>query len=120
LPQIATPDQQNRISAQGFAYGYIGSVLLQLICFAFVLRPDWFGIEDASLPARLSFLLVGLWWMLFAQIPFKRLPENVNTGKSIDRKIYKKVYEELKQVNKRIKKIPEIKSVNPTFYFYAM
>src|SRR5690606_35751481 len=120
LPQIASTDQQNRISAQGFAYGYIGSVILQVICFAFVLRPDWFGIEDASLPARLSFLLVGLWWMLFAQIPFKRLPENVNTGKSIDRKIFKKAFVELKQVYNRLKKVPEIKRFLPAFFFYAM
>ena len=120
LPQIASADQQNRISAQGFAYGYVGSVILQVICFAFVLRPDWFGIVDSSLPARLSFLLVGIWWMLFAQIPFKRLPADVKTGKSVDRKIIKKAFVELKQVYSRLKKIPEIKRFLPAFFFYAM
>src|SRR5690606_17558077 len=120
LPQIATSDQQNRISAQGFAYGYIGSVILQLICFAFVLRPDWFGIVDASLPARLSFLLVGVWWILFAQIPFKKLPEDVNTGKSVDRQVLKTAFSELAEVFKRLKKIPEIKRFLPAFFFYAM
>src|SRR5690606_21329995 len=120
LPQIATPDQQNRISAQGFAYGYIGSVILQLICFAFVLRPDWFGIEDASLPARLSFFLVGIWWILFAQIPFRKLPEDVKTGKSVDRQVIKKAFVELKQVYHRLKRIPEIKRFLPAFFFYAM
>src|SRR5690606_31730826 len=56
LPEIAYEQEQDKVSAQGFAYGYIGSVLLQLICFVFVLKPDWFGITDNSLPARLSFL----------------------------------------------------------------
>lgn len=120
LPQIATADQQNRISAQGFAYGYIGSVLLQLICFAFVLRPDWFGIEDASLPARLSFFLVGMWWILFAQIPFRKLPQDVRTGKSVDRQVLKQALMELKQVYDRLKRIPQIKRFLPAFFFYAM
>jgi UMF1 family MFS transporter len=120
LPQIASTDQQNRISAQGFAYGYIGSVILQLICFAFVLRPDWFGIEDASLPARLSFLLVGVWWILFAQIPFRQLPDDVKTGKSINRKVVKKAFVELKEVYSRLKNIPAIRRFLPAFFFYAM
>lgn len=58
LPLIATVDQQDRVSAQGFAYGYVGCVLLQIICFVFVLKPEWFGITDLSFPARLSFF----WW----------------------------------------------------------
>src|ERR1700710_419671 len=44
LPEIATLDMQDRVSAKGFTYGYIGSVILQLICFAFLLKPEWFGI----------------------------------------------------------------------------
>lgn len=120
LPEIASVDQQNRISAQGFAYGYIGSVILQLICFAFVLRPGWFNIEDASLPARLSFLLVGLWWILFAQIPFRKLPKDNKTGKSVNRKVVKNAFTELKEVYGRLKKIPTIRRFLPAFFFYAM
>ena len=120
LPQIATTDQQNRISAQGFAYGYIGSVVLQLICFAFVLRPGWFGIEDASLPARMSFLLVGVWWILFAQIPFSKLPDDIKTGKAVNRKVVKKAFGELKEVFKRMKNIPAARRFLPAFFFYAM
>jgi UMF1 family MFS transporter len=74
LPEIATIDQQDRVSAKGFVYGYVGSVILQVICFIFVLKPELFGITDPSLPARLSFLLVGIWWITFAQVPFKKLP----------------------------------------------
>ena len=59
LPEIAANEDKDRVSAKGFAYGYIGSVLLQLICFAFVLKPELFGITDGSFAPRLSFLLVG-------------------------------------------------------------
>src|SRR5690606_1298388 len=39
LPEVATVDQQDRVSAQGFAYGYIGCVTIQVICFVFILKP---------------------------------------------------------------------------------
>ena len=87
LPEIASVDQQDKVSAKGFAYGYVGSVLLQIICFVFVLKPELFGITDPSLPARLSFLLVGIWWISFSQIPFKKLPAgspNYNKLSEID------------------------------------
>src|SRR3954470_10152931 len=76
LPEIAAEEDQDKVSAKGFSYGYIGSVLLQIICFLFVLKPEWVGIKDDSFAPRLSFLLVGLWWMGFAQITFFTLPKS--------------------------------------------
>src|SRR6202000_2066741 len=75
LPEIAAEEDRDRVSAQGFAYGYVGSVLLQIICFVFVLKPQWFGITDGTFPPRLSFLLVGIWWAGFAQITFAKMPK---------------------------------------------
>lgn len=77
LPEIATTDQQDRVSAKGFALGYVGSVLLLLINLAMAMQPQLFGLPDGSWAARVSFLMVGLWWMGFAQIAFRRLPTNV-------------------------------------------
>src|SRR5690606_36983741 len=76
LPEIATIDKQDSVSAQGFAYGYVGCVTLQLICLVFILKPELFGIIDASFGPRLSFLLVGVWWASFSIIPFFALPNN--------------------------------------------
>jgi UMF1 family MFS transporter len=42
-----------------------------------VMKPVWFGISDSSLPARISFLAVGIWWIGFAQVTFYHLPNNV-------------------------------------------
>jgi MFS transporter, UMF1 family len=76
LPEIATEENFDRYSARGFSLGYLGSVLLMLFNLTMVLFPEKYGIIDKSLPARISFLTVGVWWVLFAQIPFRYLPNN--------------------------------------------
>lgn len=120
LPEIASVEQQDRVSAKGFAYGYVGSVILQVICFLFVLKPDWFGITDASLPARLSFLLVGIWWITFAQIPFKYLPETPKAANKLSRRVVKQGFVALAKVWNRVKNMPSLKGFLGAFFFYAM
>ncbi|GGH17482.1 MFS transporter [Sphingobacterium alkalisoli] len=120
LPLIATVDQQDRVSAQGFAYGYVGCVTLQLICFVFVFKPEWFGIIDASFPARFSFFLVGLWWMVFAQIPFGYLPESKPLLGDTQVVFFDKVKNEFNQVLSEIKQIEPIRRFLPAYFFNAM
>lgn len=120
LPIIASPDQQDSVSAQGFAYGYVGCVTLQIICFVFIFKPEWFGITDASFPARFSFLLVGLWWLLFAQIPFRFLPRNRPTVGSERLPFFTKVKKEFTSVLGQIKQIEAIKTFLPAYFFYSM
>ena len=119
LPQIATVDQQDRVSAQGFSYGYIGSVILQIICFLFVLKPEWFGITDGSFPARLSFLLVGIWWIGFAQIPFNKLPDGIPAVKS-DNNSQSNGFNELKKVWNQLQRMNFLKRYLSAFFFYSM
>lgn len=120
LPEIASIDEQDRVSAQGFAYGYIGSVLLQIICFVFVLKPEWFGIQDATFAPRLSFLLVGLWWMGFSQIPFKKLPSGKAKPNKINTHILRSGFNELNAVWIKIKGLQNLKKFLGAFFFYAM
>lgn len=120
LPEIATPDQQDRVSAKGFAYGYIGSVLLQIFCFIFVLKPEFFGITDASLPARLSFLLVGIWWISFAQIPFRKLPAGSQNYNALNKKVIKNGFQELAKVWHQLKEMAILKRFLLAFFFYSM
>ncbi|RVU00869.1 MFS transporter [Mucilaginibacter limnophilus] len=120
LPQIATIDMQDKVSAKGFTYGYIGSVLLQLICFAFVLKPELFGISDSTLPARLSFLLVGIWWIGFAQIPFTVLPKGEPNEVKHQYNVMKGGFIELGRVWNKIKQMPLLKRYLPAFFFYSM
>ena len=120
LPEIATPDQQDKVSAKGYAYGYIGSVLLQIICFVFVLKPELFGITDLSFPPRLSFLLVGLWWIGFAQIPFRKLPAGSPNYVSTHKNVARNGIQELVKVWKQLKHLAFLKRFLPAFFFYSM
>lgn len=120
LPEIASKDQQDRTSARGYAYGYIGSVLLQIICFVFVLKPGWFGITDPGLPARISFLLVGLWWVGFALIPFRVLPKGSPNYKRLDKNKIHSGFEELVKVWRQLRKHPALLLYLSAFFFYSM
>ncbi len=120
LPEIATVEEQDRVSAKGFAYGYIGSILLQIVCFVFVFKPEWFGITDASIPARLSFLMVGVWWMLFAQIPFRNLPRGSANYKTTNKSLVTSGFKELQKVWQQVKHMKYLKRFLFAFFFYSM
>ena len=77
LPEIAEPRDHDRVSAKGFSMGYIGSGILLILNLAMVMKPELFGIPNAGIATRISFLTVGLWWIAFAQITFYYLPNNV-------------------------------------------
>lgn len=119
LPEIAPESEQDRVSAKGFAYGYIGSVLLQLVCFIFIFFPKFLGITDASFGPRFSFLLTGLWWMGFAQITFTHLPKStIRHGNSSSLLI--KGFLELRKVWVEVQKQPILKRFLSAFFFYSM
>ena len=120
LPEIASLDMQDNVSAKGFTYGYIGSVILQLICFLFVLEPKWFGITDASFPARLSFLLVGIWWIGFAYIPFTVLPKGSPNAINHHKDLIRGGFIELGKVFQQVQQMPILKRYLPAFFFYSM
>ena len=120
LPIIATPDKQDAVSAKGFAYGYIGCVTIQIICFVFVLKPEWFGISDASFPARLSFLLVGLWWLSFSLIPFNALPNNEPSIAAKGVALLPRVTSEFKNVFAQVKANKGIKRFLPAYFFNSV
>ncbi|MBP7931202.1 MAG: MFS transporter, partial [Chitinophagaceae bacterium] len=122
LPDIAAPEERDRLSARGFAMGYIGSVILQLICFAIILKPELFGLDttDKTLGPRISFLLVGCWWLGFAQIPFKHLPNNTENNKKLKKHILVNGFHELKIVWNQTKQIPALKRFLGTFFLLSV
>ncbi|MGB1079856.1 MAG: MFS transporter [Flavobacteriaceae bacterium] len=124
LPDIAYPEQQNRISARGFALGYIGSVLLLLVNLFMVLKPEAFGIAgeggEASLKAmRYSFISVGVWWFSFSHIAFYYLPRG-NKDKVYTKDIFFNGYRELKSVWKSLKKLNFLKRYLGAFFVFSM
>lgn len=118
LPEIASEKNYDRVSAKGFAYGYIGSILLLVVNLLMLQKPEWFGLpEEGTLAARISFLMVGLWWIGFAQIPFKRLPADP-TDKP-QSKLIQKGIAELKRVWQAIKLQHNTKFFLFSFFCYS-
>ena len=81
LPAIATEDRQDKVSARGYAFGYIGASTLLILNLGFILNQQALGIEDDTLLPRIALLTTGLWWIGFAQITFRRLPPGIYVKK---------------------------------------
>jgi len=116
LPLIATEDQFDKVSAKGFAYGYVGSVLLLLFILAMIQFPDTFGISDTSLGPRIGFLLVGVWWLIFASVSFRALPPDKETPMEFG--FLKKGFDEVKDVFIRVLKNARIKRFLFSYFFF--
>ena len=119
LPEIAAPGDRDRISAKGFMMGYIGSVLLQLICFVFVLKPELFGITVGK-ASQISFLLVGVWWVSFGWLAISRLPESKGVKGAHSKNLFTQGYKELHKVWLELKTQPLLKQFLFSFFFYNM
>lgn len=117
LPEIATADRFDKLSAKGYSLGYIGSVILLIFNLIMLQKPELFGLEQGSLPARISFLTVAIWWAGFAQITFKRLPDNPFNRTTTENWI-KKGYRELRSVYAQIRTLPNLKRYVLAYFFF--
>ena len=115
LPEIAAPEDQDRVSAKGYAYGYIGSVILQILGFILVVVIK----DDPFLGPRLTFLLTGLWWAAFAQLTFAVLPK-VNKPPRSKTNVFKTGFIEVKKVFQEVRKLAVLKRFLRGFFFYSM
>ncbi|WP_044398442.1 MFS transporter [Lacinutrix sp. Hel_I_90] len=146
LPDIAFPEQQDGISAKGFSLGYIGSVLLLILNLAMVMKPNWFGFDlsisqsllengseaeilaeikkvknTASFEAmKLSFITVGLWWILFSQYSFYILPKGVSNGHKVSKAVIFNGFKELKLVWNELQKTLRLKAYLKAFFVFSM
>jgi MFS transporter, UMF1 family len=75
LVSVAQPREMDRVSALGYGLGYLGGGVLFAINVAMALKPAWFGLADAALATRVAFVMVAVWWLLFALPLFRDVPE---------------------------------------------
>jgi MFS transporter, UMF1 family len=120
LPEIADEADQDQVSAKGFALGYIGSVLQMVICLAFIMMNDNFNWGLGSLPVRITFVSVGLWWAGFAQFAFLRLPKSKINKLGSDHSILTNGFHELKKVWNQLRHYQVLKRYLTSFFFYNM
>lgn len=122
LPEIATEDRFDNLSARGFMMGYIGSVLLLVFNLIMIMKPEFVGLtqedSDSGFTARISFLTVGLWWALFAQIPFYYLPKDQR--KPLAGNWLSSSFQELGKVLKEVRKNKLITRFLLSFLFFDM
>ena len=120
LPEIAAEEDQDRVSAKGFAMGYIGSVILMVLCLAVIILNDNLHLGWGSWPARFSFLSVGLWWAGFAQVTFNVLPPSKASEQHPEHNILVNGFYELKKVWYQLRHYPLLKKYLVSFFFYNM
>ena len=126
LPDIAYANQQDAISAKGFSYGYVGSVILLIVNLGMIMMPDAFGItgtkgEAAMKAMRYSFVMVGVWWILFSQYTYYYLPKgNKIVASSIKKHIIFNGFKELKKVWLLLADNSALKKYLGSFFVYSM
>ena len=120
LPDIAFPEQQDKISAKGYSLGYIGSVLLLLLCLGMILSYETFGFEDEGLPTRLSFILTGVWWIVFSQYTYYYLPKGNKTNHKVTKDVLFNGFKELKKIWFRINENLQLRRYLYAFFLYSM
>lgn len=119
LPDIAFPEQQDAVSAKGYSLGYLGSVILLLINLAMIMKGEWFGIDSPMQAMKISFVLVGLWWLGFSQISYRKLPNFRNSNK-INSQAFLSGFKELKNIFNQLKNFPVLKGYLGAFFVYSM
>jgi UMF1 family MFS transporter len=120
LPEIVTEDRYDITSAKGYSMGYYGSVILMIICLFVIMNYEVFLVfKDEWHAMRFTFLLVGLWWLGFASLVFKILPEQSHRRKSSGN-LWLKGYQEIRKVWNNMKHSPDLKRYLVAFFFFNM
>lgn len=120
LPVIATEDRYDRISARGYALGFLGSVILLVFNLLMIQKPDWFGLPaEGTLAVQITFITVGLWWLGFAQIPFNRLPADEKQDAVDMSTLRKRGWQEIRKAAKEVSKRVSMKRFLSGFFFLS-
>jgi len=124
LPDVAYPEQQDKLSAKGFSLGYIGSVILLIFNLAMIMKPHFFGLGEggeAKMKAmQISFVSVGIWWIIFSQYTFYYLPKGNKNNNKITSKILLDGFRELRGVYISLSDNLKLKRYLAAFFVYSM
>ena len=120
LPDIAFPEQQDRVSAKGFSLGYIGSTILLIINLLMVMFPHTFWIETPKMAMKISFVMVGVWWIGFSHITYYYLPKGNRTNVPLTRDFIFKGFHELSLVWKQLQLNLRLKRYLYSYFVFIM
>jgi UMF1 family MFS transporter len=113
LLHVAEPEEYDLVSGYGYALGYLGGGLLFAVNVAMTIKPELFGLADSSAAVRASFVMVGIWWLVFSlplalHVREKRSVQAVAPGRAIRRG-----FDELRGT------LHEIRRYRPVLWFLA-
>ena len=121
LPVIAEPEDQDRISAKGYSMGYLGGVVLLLFNLWMIMMPEFFGFsKDSSLPARISFATVCIWWIGFSTLTFRYLPKYIYSKRKHHENVITNGYKELRIVFRQVRSSYKLSVYLLGFFFIMM
>ncbi|MEI7422488.1 MAG: MFS transporter [Prolixibacteraceae bacterium] len=121
LPVIAEPEDQDRISARGYSMGYLGGVVLLLFNLWMIMMPEFFGFsKDSSLPARISFVTVCIWWIGFSTMTFRYLPKYIYSKRKRHENVFTNGYKELRIVFRQVRSSYKLSIYLLGFFFIMM
>lgn len=118
LPDIAYPEQQDKISAKGYSMGYIGSVILLIINLVMVMGAETGAAKMEAM--RYSFVMVGIWWIVFSQYTYYYLPKGNKNAEKVSREVVFNGFRELKKVWKLLGQNIPLKRYLGSFFVYSM
>jgi len=119
LPIIATEDRYDSVSAKGFSYGFLGSIILLVANLVIIMNYEWFGFSDSLRAVPTAFVMVGLWWIGFAQIPLRWLPDDQPSDKDGKQEnLLGRGYQELKRVWNIVKRDANTKKYLIAFFCF--
>lgn len=116
LPLIATKDEQDGLSAKGFALGYLGSSILLITLLALLLSSVIEGFT-----VRHAFVITGLWWFGFSHVTYGKLPQDTpKEGGDVKGKVFKQGFIELKSVFNQVLQMKVLRRYLGAFFIYSM
>lgn len=118
LPDIAFPEQQDRVSARGYSMGYVGSVILLIVNLVMIMGAE--SKVEAITAMKLSFIMVGIWWILFSQYTYYYLPKGNRNADKVTRAVLFNGFRELKKVWGMLSGNVPLKRYLSGFFVYSM
>lgn len=119
LPHICRPDEMDSVSSKGYALGYLGGGLLLAVNLAWILKPKLFGMANAEIASRISFLSVGVWWGIFSIPLFRRIAEPETAPGPTTMNPVRAGFQRLSHTFKDIRRYKELMKFLIAFWLYS-
>jgi UMF1 family MFS transporter len=120
LPSVAREEDLDRVSAFGFAAGYLGSVVLFIVNVVMLASPQKFGMSGADQAARISFFITAIWWAAFTIPLLRRVKEPpVEAGAAAGGVSVWAGFRQLGETFRKLKKFKQLLLFLVAFWIYS-